>query len=462
MNTCIQCGEGLPEGASACPRCGSPVLTISPPLALDALRHPLESTVFALLAVAGAISWLVLLIVTMGAIIPFGLVIWFFNWVGIKIFRAHLLTHCVRVDENHFPHVHRAIEEARQKLGYREPLEVYIMEGTMLNAFVAAVLRTRCMVLFSQLVEGIEEDEAALRGLAGHELAHFVLGHFRWRWLVMAGIWVPLLYLAWSRLCEYSADRCGQACAGDLHAYERVLITLAAGWRLARHVKPELLIAQANEAQNSVFARLIEITSTHPPLVKRIAEIRQFVLGTPQITVERSAATTLGAVMLLPFAGLQGAAAGASTVVVPVVIFALLAAILFPVFAQARERARMEACLSNLRQLGIAVKMYTVDYDETLPVGNLETVIGPYLRGKMQMLNCPSDDTPGASSYGFNPNFLGWKTWRIASPTRTVLLYDADGEEPVLRHNDGLNIGCADGHAQWVNEVQAEEFIWQP
>jgi len=264
MNTCIQCGEGLPEGASACPRCGSPVLTISPPLALDALRHPLESTVFALLAVAGAISWLVLLIVTMGAIIPFGLVIWFFNWVGIKIFRAHLLTHCVRVDENHFPHVHRAIEEARQKLGYREPLEVYIMEGTMLNAFVAAVLRTRCMVLFSQLVEGIEEDEAALRGLAGHELAHFVLGHFRWRWLVMAGIWVPLLYLAWSRLCEYSADRCGQACAGDLHAYERVLITLAAGWRLARHVKPELLIAQANEAQNSVFARLIEITSTHP------------------------------------------------------------------------------------------------------------------------------------------------------------------------------------------------------
>lgn len=90
------------------------------------------------------------------------------------------------------------------------------------------------------------------------------------------------------------------------------------------------LVAQSNEAQNSVFARLIEITSTYPPLVKRVAEIRQFVLGIPQVTVERSAATTLGAVMLLPFAGLQGMASGASAVVVPLALVAVLAAILFP------------------------------------------------------------------------------------------------------------------------------------
>lgn len=317
MNTCIQCGEGLPEGATVCPRCGSAVLTITPPLAIGALRHPLENTTFVILAVAGALFWLFLLVVTMGVIIPVALVLWLFSWVSFQLFRAQLLTHSARVNEQHFPQVHRAIEEARQKLGYREPLEVYIMEGTMLNAFVAAVLRSRCMVLFSQLVEGIEEDPAALRGLAGHELAHFVLGHFRWRWLALGGLWIPLLYLAWSRLCEYSADRCGQACAGDLQAYERVLAMLATGWRLARHVRPELLVEQANEAQNSVFARLLELTSTHPPLVKRIAEIRQFVLGTPQITVERSASTTFAAVMLLPFAGLLGAVSGASATLFP-------------------------------------------------------------------------------------------------------------------------------------------------
>ncbi len=47
-------------------------------------------------------------------------------------------------------------------------------------------------------------------------------------------------------------------------------------------------------------------------------------------------------------------------------IIAILAAILFPVFAQARERARAISCISNLKQLGLATTMYAQDYDETL------------------------------------------------------------------------------------------------
>ena len=52
---------------------------------------------------------------------------------------------------------------------------------------------------------------------------------------------------------------------------------------------------------------------------------------------------------------------------VVIAIIAILAAILFPVFAQARERARMSACVSNMRQIGTAVMMYAQDYDETFP-----------------------------------------------------------------------------------------------
>ena len=52
---------------------------------------------------------------------------------------------------------------------------------------------------------------------------------------------------------------------------------------------------------------------------------------------------------------------------VVIAIIAILAAILFPVFAQAREKARQTACLSNLKQIGTAVMMYAQDYDETLP-----------------------------------------------------------------------------------------------
>lgn len=52
---------------------------------------------------------------------------------------------------------------------------------------------------------------------------------------------------------------------------------------------------------------------------------------------------------------------------VVIAIIAILAAILFPVFAQAREKARQTACLSNLKQVGLAVQMYAQDYDENIP-----------------------------------------------------------------------------------------------
>jgi prepilin-type N-terminal cleavage/methylation domain-containing protein/prepilin-type processing-associated H-X9-DG protein len=105
---------------------------------------------------------------------------------------------------------------------------------------------------------------------------------------------------------------------------------------------------------------------------------------------------------------------------VVIAIIAVLAAILFPVFAQAREKARAIACLSNGRQIGTALAMYIQDYDETYPqehpsTGNpvvddntaqLETIdygspfdkILPYVASKdsskTQLFLCPSDPDP--------------------------------------------------------------------
>jgi len=52
---------------------------------------------------------------------------------------------------------------------------------------------------------------------------------------------------------------------------------------------------------------------------------------------------------------------------VVIAIIAILAAILFPVFAQAREKGRQTACLANIKQLGLAMVQYTIDYDDTYP-----------------------------------------------------------------------------------------------
>lgn len=69
---------------------------------------------------------------------------------------------------------------------------------------------------------------------------------------------------------------------------------------------------------------------------------------------------------------------------VVIAIIAILAAILFPVFARARENARRTSCLSNLKQMGLGMMMYVQDYDETYPYGYYtpasETPEGGYLR----------------------------------------------------------------------------------
>ena len=85
---------------------------------------------------------------------------------------------------------------------------------------------------------------------------------------------------------------------------------------------------------------------------------------------------------------------------VVIAIIAILAAILFPVFARARENARRSSCQSNLKQIGLGLLQYTQDYDERLPYDSLEDnprtwwvfwmdAIYPYVKSE-QLFNCPS------------------------------------------------------------------------
>jgi len=121
---------------------------------------------------------------------------------------------------------------------------------------------------------------------------------------------------------------------------------------------------------------------------------------------------------------------------VVIAIIAILAAILFPVFAQARESARKASCLSNTRQLGLGAMMYTQDYDEMYPCNSWDTPfigtrdndlgqdirsythwpwrIMPYLKNKGVFV-CPSDPSRGKSGwsgYSTDPN----DTWGVPTP----------------------------------------------
>lgn len=93
---------------------------------------------------------------------------------------------------------------------------------------------------------------------------------------------------------------------------------------------------------------------------------------------------------------------------VVIAIIAILAAILFPVFAQAREKARQASCQSNLKQIGIALKMYVQDYDERWP----NSQNGPA---------CCSNGQTGSS--GLNFGFNGWVSNVLMPYTKNQQIY---------------------------------------
>ncbi|MCE5241264.1 DUF1559 domain-containing protein [bacterium] len=197
---------------------------------------------------------------------------------------------------------------------------------------------------------------------------------------------------------------------------------------------------------------------------------------------------------------------------VVIAIIAILAAILFPVFAKAREKARQSSCLNNTKQMAIACLQYAQDYDEGLApwfYAALGTTLyyprfyDPYIKNA-QVWTCPSraGGTYSGSAYvmgayphygysclicqatrgtasGSCPNWNGHKISTWDRPAETVLMAEtcADDWPPTpglgrtdlgsarcsmstwlsggnpyynaFPHNEGRNIVLGDGHAKW-------------
>jgi prepilin-type N-terminal cleavage/methylation domain-containing protein/prepilin-type processing-associated H-X9-DG protein len=198
---------------------------------------------------------------------------------------------------------------------------------------------------------------------------------------------------------------------------------------------------------------------------------------------------------------------------VVIAIIAILAAILFPVFAQAREKARGITCTSNMKEIGLAWTMYIQDYDETFPETAFYdapkgaqiywlTVIDPYVKGgvraqsngqtsvgdRLSIYVCPDYDVPapnpdeagtavpGGLTVGrypltsYSPNYEITTAWwdskavgtlaAVAEPANIVMLAEnhdccvettggSNWQRAAGRHSGGSNYVEVDGHVKW-------------
>jgi len=184
---------------------------------------------------------------------------------------------------------------------------------------------------------------------------------------------------------------------------------------------------------------------------------------------------------------------------VVIAIIAILAAILFPVFARAREKARQSSCLSNIKQAGLAVMMYAQDYDELLPRHCYQPpassnypwsyAVQPYVKNT-QIFLCPSNsgwrnETNCCGGYTYNLSTspsagtvgcTNQKMAKIRRPAGLIMITEAPNGDSATawcgywnretdtgdpsnvhatgRHNEGSNSCFADGHSKWLKQDQ--------
>ena len=193
---------------------------------------------------------------------------------------------------------------------------------------------------------------------------------------------------------------------------------------------------------------------------------------------------------------------------VVIAIIAILASILFPAFARARENARRASCQSNLKQMALGFKQYTQDYDEKYPprrkpasgepdrpfgIIGWATLLQPYLKSE-QIFQCPSESTPPSGmgsdkaidyfyNYSLGATYLPPPTYEalggvseasINYPSNTIMNGDGITYRDDLsvftnttnwgkdRHLEGANYSFVDGHVKWLRPDKVASGYFDP
>ena len=166
------------------------------------------------------------------------------------------------------------------------------------------------------------------------------------------------------------------------------------------------------------------------------------------------------------------AVAGTTVSAALLLLMPILAALLLPGLAKAKQKANHIQCMSNVKMLNLGVMMYASDNNDLFPAGtNWCDVLMPYVQNA-QAYVCSSGKQGQRCHYALNARVAGREMKDIQSPAQTVLIFEAEGgwnvsgDRELLpaksRHSGAYVIGFADGHAEVVPAARLDKLRWDP
>ena len=388
------------------------------------------------------------------AIIPILIIAAAVTFVSFAIraaFVAHVRGNGMMVWPDQLGRLYEAVQTVAQRMDMPMPQLYVVQFGGLREAIVKIFLGSRILVLSSKLLEDCGEG-GELDMAIGRELAHFRFHHIPWRFWLFPSMILPLLYPAWRRATEYTADRYGLLACGDFAAAERKLYIEAAGGRLGRSVAPEPYHGQVAES-GGFWTTLRYLLGGEPNISWRVSKLANLRPDRrePAPAPRRSIFATI-LCAFVPGASACGLPRGGVGLLAVVAVIAILVTVLVPVIAQTFEQFDQALATIDLRMISMATINYATEHEGLLP---------PSLEVLRKTYDLPADlfrSRDGEETHylveeliqsgRLSPDRL--PSLMMSRPDTTVLFYRRVGAR--------YCVAFADGHAVIVRGFEFEYF----
>lgn len=317
-----------------------------------------EKTLFGIMLVLSLLVWLLLLVGTVGLVLGYVALFFLAYCFAQSALISYIRGTGVMITAEQFPDLKQRVGACCAKLGLEQEPDAYLMQmGGAFNAFATRFLGRDFLVLYSDVVDALDENPDALNFYIGHEIGHIKRKHLTWSTVLLPASVLPLLGAAYSRAREYTCDRHGLAACENPASAQFGLAALAAGGKRWRTMSKTNYIAQS-EHSSGFWMSFHELVGDYPWLVKRMGAVRALAGGQEP---EHPARHPLAVVLAL-FVPRFGAGGGGSAIVA-VAIIGVLAAVAIPAYHEYGLKAKLATAAVAGKQASAHVGVYYMEND---------------------------------------------------------------------------------------------------
>lgn len=237
------------------------------------LIDPKERLLLIILLVLATAVWGILIFVTKGVFLAVIPVMYLLTTLIQSGFISYLRGAGAIVSKVQYPDLYEHYSECCRKLKMKkEPVLVIINGNGILNAFATKFLRTHYVVLYSNIVDAMDDHPEAIKFYMGHELGHISRKHLLWMPYFAPVSFLPLIGAAYSRARERTCDNYGLYCCASKDDAVRGMAALVVGVKRWKTLNIDALVMQA-QAMRGFWMSYHELISDYPWTVRRLLSL---------------------------------------------------------------------------------------------------------------------------------------------------------------------------------------------